>query len=127
MGEPSAEYTAYFSYEEPEKVDEERFNRFVNLGINADDMFLRLGGSVDYRDLKPYTFPELNSLKELNFEPFVRLFVQWDVPKQSEIIMQELGWCGDHVETYRRNIRMRKLNVTCRESVIILNISSVVF
>ena len=62
-------------------------------------MFLRLGGSVDYRDLKPYTFPELNSLKELNFESVcLGSFVQWDVPKQSEIIMKELGWCGDHVE-----------------------------
>ncbi len=98
-GEPSAEYTAYFSYDEPEMVDEERFNRFVNLGINADDMFLRLGASLDYRDLKPYTFPELNALKELNFESVcLGSFVQWDVPKQSEIIMKELGWCGDEVE-----------------------------
>ena len=62
-GEPSAEYAAYFSYEEPE-MDEERFNRFVNLGINAD--ILRLGGSVDY-EFKPYTFPE-QCIKELNFK-----------------------------------------------------------
>ena len=32
-GEPSAEYTAYYSYDEAEEVDERRFNRFVNLGI----------------------------------------------------------------------------------------------
>ena len=37
-GEPSAEYTAYYNYEEIEKVDEKRFNRFINLGISAVDM-----------------------------------------------------------------------------------------
>ena len=58
-GEPSAEYTAYFSYDQAEEVDEKRFNRFVNLGISADDMFVRLGGSVEPRDLKPYTYPPL--------------------------------------------------------------------
>ena len=46
-GEPSAEYTAYFTYEQAEEVDEKRFNRFINLGISADDMFVRLGGAVD--------------------------------------------------------------------------------
>ena len=45
-GEPAAEYTAYFSYNQKEEVDEKRFNRFVNLGISADDMFVRLGGNV---------------------------------------------------------------------------------
>ena len=98
-GEPSSEYTAYFSYDEPEAVDEERFNRYTNLGINADDMFLRLDGSMDYRDLKPYTFPPLEKLKKLNFESVcLGSFIPWDVPKQSEIIMKELGWKGDHVE-----------------------------
>ena len=29
-GEPSAEYTSYYSYDQPEEVDEKRFNRFVN-------------------------------------------------------------------------------------------------
>ena len=85
-------------------------------------MFLRLGGSVDYRDLKPYTFPELNALKELNFESVcLGSFVPWDVPKQSEIIMKELGWCGDQVENVPPNILMRKLNAICRVYVTILN------
>ena len=43
-GEPSAEYTAYYSYDQPEYVDEERFNRYVNLGIPAEDMLIRLDG-----------------------------------------------------------------------------------
>ena len=58
-GEPSAEYTSYYSYDQPEEVDEKRFNRFINLGINAEDMLYRLGGSIDKRDLKPYTYPPL--------------------------------------------------------------------
>jgi len=41
-GEPSAEYTAYYSYDQPEEVDEKRFNRFVNIGISSDDMLVRL-------------------------------------------------------------------------------------
>lgn len=44
-GEPSSEYTAYFDYTQPEEVDEKRFNRYVNLGITADDMFVRLEGT----------------------------------------------------------------------------------
>jgi hypothetical protein len=37
-GEPSTEYTAYYDKDETEEVDETRFDRFVNLGITADDM-----------------------------------------------------------------------------------------
>jgi hypothetical protein len=98
-GEPSAEYTAYFSYDEPEQVDEERFNRFVNLGINADDMFWRLGANIDFRDLKPYSYPPLADLRKLNFESVcLGSYVKWDVPAQSKVIMDHLGWCGDAVE-----------------------------
>ena len=28
----------FYSYDEKEEVNEERFNRFINLGINAEDM-----------------------------------------------------------------------------------------
>ena len=42
LGEKSAEYTAYYSFYDNE-VNEERFNRYVNLGITSEDMFLRLG------------------------------------------------------------------------------------
>ena len=65
-GEPSADYTSYYSYEDEELVDSKRFNRFINLGINADDMFLKLQGQVDLRDLKPYTYPPESKLKEIN-------------------------------------------------------------
>ena len=68
-GEPQAEYTAYYSYEDTisgkEEVDEKRFNRFINLGISAQDMYVRLGGNVDKRDLMPFSYPPLNELKAI--------------------------------------------------------------
>jgi N-acetyl sugar amidotransferase len=98
-GEPSAEYTAYFSYGQKEDVDEKRFNRYVNLGISADDMFVRLGGAVDTRDLKPYSYPPLKELRALNYRSVcLGSYIPWDVKMQSEVIQRELGWQGDHVE-----------------------------
>jgi len=98
-GEPSAEYTSYFSYDEVETVDEERFNRYTNLGISADDMFIRLDGAVSKRDLKVFSYPPLNELKRIGYRSVcLGSYVKWDVKKQSEIIMSELGWKGDEVE-----------------------------
>lgn len=98
-GEPSAEYTAYFSYDQVEEVDEKRFNRYVNLGISADDMQVRLGGEYDPRDFKPYSYPPLKKLRELNYRSVcLGSYIPWDVKKQSEIIQTELGWKGDRVE-----------------------------
>lgn len=98
-GEPSSEYSAYFSYDDPEEVDEKRFNRYINLGISADDMYVRLGGTHDYRDFKPYSYPPLADLKQLKYRSVcLGSFVPWDVPSQSKIISEELGWQGDEVE-----------------------------
>ena len=98
-GEPSAEYTSYYSYDEVEEVDEKRFNRFVNLGMNAVDMAVRLGENLDERDFKPYTYPALKELKKLKYKSVcLGSYIPWDVKKQSEIIMNELGWKGDLVE-----------------------------
>jgi N-acetyl sugar amidotransferase len=98
-GEPSAEYTAYFSYDQAEEVDEKRFNRYVNLGISADDMFIRLNGEVDTRDLKPYSYPPLKDLRALKYRSLcLGTYVPWNVKEQSEIIHRELGWQGDRVE-----------------------------
>lgn len=98
-GEPSAEYTAYYSYDQAEEVDEKRFNRFVNLGITAEDMLVRLEGSVDERDLKPFTYPPIKELRRINYRSVcLGSFVPWDVKTQSEIIKSELGWRGDEVE-----------------------------
>jgi len=109
-GEPSAEYTAYFTYEQAEEVDEKRFNRFVNLGISADDMFVRLGGNVDPRDLKPYSYPPLKDLRDLNYRSVcLGSYIPWDVKKQSQIIMDELGWQGDEVENVPPQYRYEKI------------------
>lgn len=98
-GEPSAEYTAYYDYNQPEEVDEKRFNRYVNLGITADDMFVRLGGNVDPRDLKPYTYPALKELRSLGYRSVcLGSYIPWDVKRQSKLIQDELGWKGDAVE-----------------------------
>ena len=66
-GEPSSEYTSYYSYDQAEEVDEKRFNRYVNLGITAVDMAVRLGGNMDERDFKPYTYPALKDLRKLQY------------------------------------------------------------
>ena len=98
-GEPSAEYTSYYSYDQVEEVDEKRFNRYVNLGISAEDMYIRLDGAVDARELKPYSYPPLKALRELNYRSVcLGSFVPWDVKTQSEVIQKELGWQGDVVE-----------------------------
>jgi len=98
-GEPSAEYTSYYSYDEVEEVDEKRFNRFVNLGINAVDMAVRLGGTLDERDFKPYTYPKLKDLRKLQYKSVcLGSYIPWDVKKNTKIIMDELGWKGDVVE-----------------------------
>lgn len=98
-GEPSAEYTSYYSYDQVEEVDEKRFNRYINLGISAADMYVRLEGAVDERELKPYTYPALKDLRAINYRSVcLGSYIPWDVKMQSEIIEKELGWQGDVVE-----------------------------
>jgi len=98
-GEPSSEYTSYYSYDQPEEVDEKRFNRYVNLGISAVDMAIRLGGKMDERDFKPYTYPALKDLRKIGYRSVcLGSFIPWDVKTQSKTIHDELGWKGDLVE-----------------------------
>jgi N-acetyl sugar amidotransferase len=98
-GESIAEYSSYYTYEEYEQVDEKRFNRFTNLGINAEDMVGMLDGSVTLRDLQPYTYPKLKDLRSIGFRSVcLGNYVPWDTRAQSEINRRELGWQGDRVE-----------------------------
>lgn len=102
-GEPSSEYTAYYDYrdDEIEEVDETRFNRFVNLGITAEDMEGMISGDfpLDPRDLKPYTYPSTRDLKRLGVRSVcLGSFIPWDTRANSKLIEQELGWQGDDVE-----------------------------
>jgi N-acetyl sugar amidotransferase len=97
-GEPSAEYTSYYGYDEKEEVDEKRFNRFVNLGITAEDMVGMVKG-VTMRDLKPFSYPPLKELRRIKYRSVcLGSYIPWDVKKQTEIIKRELGWKGNVVE-----------------------------
>lgn len=98
-GEPSSEYTSYYDYSEVELVDEDRFNRIVNLGISAQDMCARLNNAFEERAFKPFTFPDVNKLKNLGVVSVpLGSFIPWNVPAQVERIKSELGWKGDSVE-----------------------------
>jgi len=102
-GEPSSEYTAYYDYRDDaiEVVDESRFNRFVNLGITAEDMkgMIDKDFDLDPRDLIPYSYPALRDLKQLRYRSVcLGSYIPWDVKTQSKLIMDELGWKGDEVE-----------------------------
>ncbi len=99
-GEPSAEYTSHYTYEQVEEVNEERFNQVTNLGINSADMLKLLDDpTVDERDLRPYAYPKLEDLMRLNYRSFcLGSYIPWDVKKQVEIIKSELDWREEEVE-----------------------------
>jgi N-acetyl sugar amidotransferase len=98
-GEPSAEYTSYYTYDDNEEVDEKRFNMWGNLGITAQDMIGFLDGTITERDLKPFTYPKLKDLKAINYRSVcLGSYIPWDVKKQSELIKKELEWEGNIVE-----------------------------
>jgi N-acetyl sugar amidotransferase len=103
-GEPSAEYSSFYGYDEEEEVDDRRFNSVINLGINAEDMVGMLDDTVsDYpvtvRDVKPFTFPPVADLRRLRVKSIcLGSYIPWDVKRQVDVIKAELGWKGDEVE-----------------------------
>ena len=98
-GEGAGEYESHYNYDHELERDEKTFNRETNLGISAEDMLVRLEGSVDERDLKPYTYPPLDQLKAIKYKSVcLGTYILWDVKKQVEIIKKELDWTGDEVE-----------------------------
>jgi N-acetyl sugar amidotransferase len=98
-GQPNTEYNAYFRLDEPELVDEKRFNRYINLGITAEDMAGMLGDGVSLRDLEPFRYPPREDLRALGYRSIcMGTYIPWDVKEQTRIIEQELGWRGDEVE-----------------------------
>jgi N-acetyl sugar amidotransferase len=109
-GEPSAEYTSYYTYEDEEEVDERRFNRFVNLGITAEDMQGMLDGTVTMRDLEPFRFPSMKDLQAINCRSVcMGSYIPWDVKKQVAIIKHELGWEENDVEGVPKAYRYEKV------------------
>ena len=67
-GESTAEYHSWYTFEEMEEVDEKRFNRLMNQGITADDMFEFLQGRVERRDLWMFDYPKRRDLIKLKVE-----------------------------------------------------------
>lgn len=101
-GEPTAEYASFYRYDEVEEVDERRFNAFVNLGINAQDMLGMLDDTISShpvteRDLLPYTYPPADRLAGVR-SVLLGSYIPWDVKRQVALIERELGWRGDQVE-----------------------------
>ena len=102
-GEPSSEYTAYYDYREDEieEVDEVRFNKYINLGITADDMagMIQDDFKFDPRDLNPFRYHPLRDLKKLKYRSVcLGSFIPWDVRTQAALIQKDLGWKGEQVE-----------------------------
>lgn len=98
-GESTAEYHSWYTFEEMEEVDEKRFNRLMNQGMTADDMFEFLQGRVERRDLWMFDYPKRKDLVRLKVESIcLGNYIEWNTKKQVEIIKRELGWKGQAVE-----------------------------
>ncbi len=98
-GEKSSEYTGYYSFDETEEVNEERFNRLgINLGITVDDM-LGMTKGLTKRDLKIFEYPALEDLMSLNYRSVcLGSYIKWDTESNSKLIEKELEWEPDDVE-----------------------------
>jgi len=98
-GESTAEYTSYYDFENMDDRDEEAFNRWINLGITAEDMVGMLDKDVTPIDLEPYRYPTLKELANIGCRSVCYgAYHPWDVRKHVDIIKKELGWKVDEVE-----------------------------
>lgn len=118
-GEPLAEMSAYYTYEEDviEWEDEEKFNMYRNLGITAQDMHGMIHKEhdpVDVRDLYPYTYPKIEDLKKIGYYSVcLGSFIKWDYKKQTKLIMDKLGWSGDELEGVPTEINKEFAKIEC--------------
>jgi N-acetyl sugar amidotransferase len=118
-GEPLAEMSAYYTYEDNiiEWEDEEKFNMVRNLGITADDMWGMINtpqDPVDKRDLYPYTYPKLADLKKMDYYSVcLGSFIPWDYKVNTKIIIDELGWTGDVLEGVPDSINKEFAKIEC--------------
>jgi N-acetyl sugar amidotransferase len=98
-GESTAEYHSWYTFEEMEEVDEKRFNRLMNQGMTADDMYEFLQGRVSRRDLWMFDYPKRKDLIRLKVRSIcLGNYIEWDTRRQVELIKSELGWKGQAVE-----------------------------
>ena len=116
-GEPSSEYSSFYSYDELEELNVEKFNRVVNLGINAEDILgminereKNINEKITLDDLSPYIFPTQRELYENKVKAcYLGNYIPWDVKKQVEIIKNELSWEGDEVEGVPEDYNYEKI------------------
>lgn len=98
-GESTAEYHSWYTFEEMEEIDEKRFNRLMNQGITADDMFEFLQGRVERRDLWMFDYPKRKDLMRLKVRSIcLGNYIQWDTKANVALIKEKLGWKGQAVE-----------------------------
>ena len=118
-GEPLAEMSAYYTYEDDviEWENEEKFNMVRNLGISADDMWGMINKSedpIDKRDLYPYTYPKLADLKKMDYYSVcLGSFIPWDYKANTKEIIEELGWQGDELEGVPESINKEFAKIEC--------------
>lgn len=98
-GESTAEYHSWYTFEEMEEVDEKRFNRLMNQGITADDMYEFLQGRVERRDLWMFDYPKRKDLMRLKVRSIcLGNYIPWDTKANVALIKEKLGWKGQPVE-----------------------------
>ncbi|MBW2152326.1 MAG: N-acetyl sugar amidotransferase [Deltaproteobacteria bacterium] len=99
-GQPNAEYGSYgYSYEEIQEVNERQFNRFINLGITAEDMAGMLPDWITLRDLEIFRYPSLDEITRIGIvSVHLGSFIPWDPRQIAEVIWDELGWKWNTVE-----------------------------
>lgn len=99
-GQPDAEYGSYgYSYDEIQEVNERQFNRFINLGITAEDMVGMLPNWIKLKDLEFFRYPKLEDLRRLGMvSVHLGSFIPWDPRTMAEIIREKLGWEWTAVE-----------------------------
>jgi N-acetyl sugar amidotransferase len=112
-GESTAEYHSWYTFEEMEEVDEKRFNRLMNQGITADDMYEFLEGRVEMRDLWMFNYPKRKDLMKLKVRSIcLGNYIEWDTKSNVEIIKRELGWKGQPVEGVPPDYDYEKIECT---------------
>lgn len=112
-GESTAEYHSWYTFEEMEEVDEKRFNRLMNQGITADDMYEFLQGRVEMRDLWMFNYPKRKELMKLKVRSIcLGNYIRWDTRSNVELIGEELGWEGHMVEGVAPEYHYEKVECT---------------
>ena len=117
-GETQSEITAYYQFEdqEIEFEDDKKFNMMRTLGITANDMYemIKNKDEIDKRDLIPYTFPDVQQLKAINYHSAaLGSYIPWDYKKNTDLIVKELGWKVGEVEGVPKDINIYGEKTEC--------------